>query len=634
MTPRTAFRALAAALLAATLSVPAFGQGASAPKLFGPTRAAAATVPDKPTTVRSRVVAPDLAAVAALARDHVASGRAARFTLDLFDGLDLEAEVIGAEVRATGSTVYARLVDVELGTAVLTYEGGLLGAAVSFPGGTYAVEPLVGGAYRVEQVATQLMAPELPPRPHLGGAPAASAFDALPDVPADSGRLIDVMIVWTPAAESAGGGASAMQLLAQQSVDHSNLVYLNSGVAQRLRLVHRQQVTYTETTSCGATAFDCALDAITDGNIPNVHALRDTHGADLVSLFINNSAYCGLAWLPLPSSGTAGQGYSILYWSSCPVQNKSFVHELGHNMGAHHDPYVVGTGSNPCGDGKAPGAYCFSRGYVHIGASNADSWRTVLAYVNQCTASGVGNCQRVDFLSNPKLRYNNIVLGTAAYNNNAHTLNKTAKAIAAYRPTSALHPVPQRFTDVATNSTFYGHIEFLAQAGVTGGCTGTQYCPNTLVTRRQMAVFLERVMRASNWAPPAPTGIFSDVPPGAQFRDYIEALFNDGITTGCGAGIYCPDAGVTRGQMAAFLLRARCGAAYVPGTPASQVFADVPPSYAFYKYVDKLYRLGITGGCASGPLRYCPNDGVTRAAMAAFIERNFPLSTPTETCTP
>ena len=31
----------------------------------------------------------------------------------------------------------------------------------------------------------------------------------------------------------------------------------------------------------------------------DVHALRNTYGADLVSLFIENGAYCGLGWLGL-----------------------------------------------------------------------------------------------------------------------------------------------------------------------------------------------------------------------------------------------------------------------------------------------------------------------------------------------
>jgi hypothetical protein len=55
-------------------------------------------------------------------------------------------------------------------------------------------------------------------------------------------------------------------------------------------------------------------------------------------------------------------------------------------------------------------------------------------------------------------------------------------------------------------------------------------------------------------APPGPT--FSDVPPSHPFFQFVEALAASGITAGCGSGIYCPDAPLTRGQMAVFLAKA------------------------------------------------------------------------------
>ena len=56
---------------------------------------------------------------------------------------------------------------------------------------------------------------------------------------------------------------------------------------------------------------------------------------------------------------------------------------------------------------------------------------------------------------------------------------------------------------------------------------------------------------------PAPeTATFADVPIDHQFFQYVEALAKSGITGGCGPGIYCPDAPLTRGQMAVFLAKA------------------------------------------------------------------------------
>jgi alpha-amylase len=250
-----------------------------------------------------------------------------------------------------------------------------------------------------------------------------------------------------------------------------------------------------------------------------------------------------------------------------------------------------------------------------------------MAYAAPC-----GGCPRIAHMSNPKDLYGGAVTGTPTVSNNAHVLNKTAKAIAAYRATSALHPVPQRFSDVPTNHAFYGHIEFFAQAGISTGCAAGQFCPDASVTRRQMAAFLERPIRASNWLPPSGNTAFVDVVDGSQFAGVIERLRLDGVTTGCGSSIYCPEDFVTRSQMAVFILRARCGSSYVPNMPSSQTFADVPLSHPFVRYIQKLYSLGITGGCATGPLRYCPDSAVTRGQMAAFIERAYPFLAPSETC--
>ena len=57
-------------------------------------------------------------------------------------------------------------------------------------------------------------------------------------------------------------------------------------------------------------------------------------------------------------------------------------------------------------------------------------------------------------------------------------------------------------------------------------------------------------------SPPPDSASFNDVPTSHPFFQYIEALYSSGITGGCGAGNYCPDAPLTRGQMAVFLAKA------------------------------------------------------------------------------
>jgi hypothetical protein len=100
-------------------------------------------------------------------------------------------------------------------------------------------------------------------------------------------------------------------------------------------------------------------------------------------------------------------------------------------------------------------------------------------------------------------------------------------------------------------------IEDFAAAGITGGCGDGRFCPNDPVTRAQMAVFIE----ASLGAIPSATcaGTFFDVNAGTVgdlFCRYIEDFATKGITGGCGGGNYCPNAPVTRAQMAVFLVAA------------------------------------------------------------------------------
>jgi glucuronoarabinoxylan endo-1,4-beta-xylanase len=124
---------------------------------------------------------------------------------------------------------------------------------------------------------------------------------------------------------------------------------------------------------------------------------------------------------------------------------------------------------------------------------------------------------------------------------------------------------------------------------------------------------------------------FADVPIDHPLWVYIEAFYGAGITTGCGVNplIFCPEQSVTRASMAVFLLRAMHGSSYAP-PPADHFFADLPVAGKEWMepWVDEFYRQGITTGCGTGPLIYCPESAVKRQAMAAFIVRAFGLPLP------
>jgi purple acid phosphatase-like protein len=115
------------------------------------------------------------------------------------------------------------------------------------------------------------------------------------------------------------------------------------------------------------------------------------------------------------------------------------------------------------------------------------------------------------------------------------------------------------FSDVPVSYWAADWIEQFYNDGITNGCSTNppQYCPTNPVTRAQMAIFLLRAKHGSSYTPPSATGIFSDVPVSYWAADWIEQLYNEGITTGCTVSPlkYCPANTVTRAQMAVFIVR-------------------------------------------------------------------------------
>ena len=113
-----------------------------------------------------------------------------------------------------------------------------------------------------------------------------------------------------------------------------------------------------------------------------------------------------------------------------------------------------------------------------------------------------------------------------------------------------LEVVP-RFVDVVPAHPFAGEILGLHELGVTRGCSEGLFCPDKTVTRGEMAAFLVRALDL-----PAAGGNHFDDDNGSVFEGDIEALRSAGVTDGCTPTMFCPEDPVTRAEMAAFLIRA------------------------------------------------------------------------------
>lgn len=187
---------------------------------------------------------------------------------------------------------------------------------------------------------------------------------------------------------------------------------------------------------------------------------------------------------------------------------------------------------------------------------------------------------------------------------------------------SGKDPVRQ-FRDVPVLSPFFDYVLLLRLYGITSGCNATDFCPDTPITQGEMAVFVVRALMGGDVFPYVATPYFTDVPPTHPFFPHIQKIRELGIATGCSATQYCPNAFVTRTDMATYLIRARFGLTALQSfpTPSVPFFSDVEPAHPGFPFIQKLRQLGITAGCTS--TQYCPSMLTTRGQMAVFLVRTF-----------
>jgi peptidyl-Asp metalloendopeptidase len=340
--------------------------------------------------------------------------------VDTFDSNSLDIIVTKRDIRAVDDyTVYGKIPTHGKSQVILTFvKGTLVGNIqlldnITHEAQIYEITPSNMGVYNLKEVLPEGFPPDHPDDLSDLAVPRAYA-----DASADTGATIDVMIVYSSASGSAIGAAA--QSFAQQSIDSVNNAYANSNITTRMRLVYTYVSSYVESGD-----FNTDLNRLTsasDGYLDEVHSLRDTYRADMVSMFIENGQYCGLGWIGPYSSyafTTVNRG--------CAVSNLSFAHELGHNFGALHDPYVDPSTS----------PYPYGHGY----AVPAERWRTIMAYNNVCTAAST-SCTRLAYFSNPNKLYGSTPMGTVATSNNARVINDNAAVVANFKQQSSTLPPP------------------------------------------------------------------------------------------------------------------------------------------------------------------------------------------------
>jgi hypothetical protein len=343
----------------------------------------------------------------------------------------------GVQVVATGERVQKRAEnDLSWGGPVreghgwvqMVLAGGDVTATVTVGQTQYSIEPIGNGLHAVSRIDQSKFPPEHSadnPTGVLDPAPPADFLDGLAaraaggngngggDTGGDTGGIaalstINVLVVYTASAATAAGNISSRIQLA---VDETNQSYVNSGININMVRVHTAQVTYNEA-GRSFSQHVAALRSTTDGIMDNVHTLRNTYGADVVVLVVNDSESCGIA---SSIGSTAASAFAVAHYT-CITGYYSFGHEVGHLQGARHDRLVDGS-TTP---------YAYGHGFI----PSSKNWRTIMAYGNGCS-----NCTRIQWWSNPLKTYPSTgqVMGTVANEDNARVLNLTAPTMAAYR---------------------------------------------------------------------------------------------------------------------------------------------------------------------------------------------------------
>lgn len=297
--------------------------------------------------------------------------------------------------------------------SLLVRDGRVTGAF--YPGGSLRTS-LTGIEAGLSGTASEDAASDLPcgHRDELIAPAVGNGEGGVAGTPCSDGTVVDLLVLYTGAAALQAGGVPQMEDWILWAVEDSNAIYADSGIDLSIRLVG---------TAVAANYFEQAamvddLYALTytdDGLLDEVLPLRDSLHADLVALVrADGGGACGIAWLAGADPSQQGYGYSVTALGC--FTNRTFTHELGHNMGCCHAP----------GDGggcTAGGVFPYSVGHRFLGTDGAQ-YRTVMAY-----SPGT----RIPHFSSPLVAYAGTPTGIADSVDNARSINITRFAFTQYR---------------------------------------------------------------------------------------------------------------------------------------------------------------------------------------------------------
>jgi hypothetical protein len=258
------------------------------------------------------------------------------------------------------------------------------------------------GAGSSVQKAPQQVAAIPPAKPQgvedKGKRPAAKA-------PLPKDIVIDVIVAYTK--KAAGHYGDIKRDLIALAIEEGNEAFRQSNLGNvKLRLVHAYQTAYVEK----GTHFDHVWRFADKGDntMEEIHGLRDKHRADVAVLVVDDPNGCGLSTRVYAEPGEA---FSVVH-HECAAATYSLAHEIGHLIGARHDP-TMDTSTMP---------FPYGKGYV-----NGTKWRDIMSYRETC-----GGCPRLPVWSSPNVTVKGEPAGTPDQDN-ARVILEQAARVAAFR---------------------------------------------------------------------------------------------------------------------------------------------------------------------------------------------------------
>jgi hypothetical protein len=341
----------------------------------------------------------------------------------------ITVERTGVTTTAEGCTWHGVVRETGESALLMWWTDGRLSGVLGYRGRVYKIHNTGGEAHAVLESPPrnapsghplrsfgETADPSGPDGRPTGGseAPAPAAHVPRPAVPftdAERHRLeakrivIDLMVLYTK--KAASRYMIALADLVAHAVEQTNVSFRNSGLENiRLRLVHTELVDYEETPGGHFDHLYHMVDGV--GPFSDVRKLRDEKRADVVGLIVEDPSGCGLTTRIAPDPEEA---YFVVH-HSCAAIMISIAHEIGHVLGARHDP----------GTDALNSPFPYGHGYV-----NGTKWRDIMSYQQSC-----GGCPRIPHWSNPRILYKGEPTGTDA-NDNARAILEQAERVSRFR---------------------------------------------------------------------------------------------------------------------------------------------------------------------------------------------------------